>query len=168
MSELKTLAAKAATTTDRGEFTAIAATWTVDRESDQIRRGAFAKTIAAWQQSGKQIPLHWNHSADPEDIVGVVDPASLKETAEGLVVAGKLALDESERAREIWRSVKAGAVALSFGYLVKGEQSRADGIRELTELDLFEISLTPSPANSDTRILDTKSVEPIRIARFSA
>ena len=116
MTVSKTLTAKAATTTDRGEFSALAATWSVDREQDQITRGAFAETISMWQMSGKQLPLHWNHSASPEDIVGTVDPASLKETDEGLHVEGKLDLEESERAREIWRSVKSGAISLSFGY----------------------------------------------------
>jgi HK97 family phage prohead protease len=166
MTELKTLVAKATTTTDLGQFTALAATWGVDREKDQITRGAFAETISMWQMSGKQLPLHWNHSASPEDIVGTVDPSSLKETSDGLYVEGRLDLEESERAREIWRSVKSGAVSLSFGYLVTSERKREDGIRELTELDLFEISLTPSPANSDTRILSTKSVEPVKLASF--
>jgi HK97 family phage prohead protease len=165
MTELKTLTAKA-TTTDRGEFATLAATWSIDRESDQIVRGAFAETSSMWQMSGKQIPLHWNHSSAPEDIVGTVDPSSLKETSDGLVVAGKLALEESEKAREVWRSVKAGAVSLSFGYLIKSEHTREDGIRELVELDLYEISLTPSPANSDTRKLCTKSVAPIQVASF--
>jgi hypothetical protein len=32
------------------------------------------------------------------------------------------------------------------------------GVRELLELDLFEISLTPSPANADTRVLEMKAL----------
>jgi uncharacterized protein len=165
VSELKTLTAKA-TTTDLGQFSAIAASWSQDREGDVITRGAFAQTISMWRLSEKQIPLHWNHSGSPEDIIGTVDPSTLKETDEGLLVEGQLHLEESERAREIWRSVKSGAISLSFGYLVKSEHTRDDGIRELTQLDLYEISLTPAPANSDTRVLSTKSVKPIKIARF--
>jgi phage head maturation protease len=68
----------------------------------------------------------------PVDLVEPID--------DGLLVAGQLHLEESEKAHEIWRSVKAGAVALSFGYLVKPEHTRDDGIRELTELDLYEIT----------------------------
>jgi HK97 family phage prohead protease len=166
MSDVKTLTAKATTVSDLGEFTAIAATWSVDREKDQISPGAFAETISMWQMSDKAIPLHWNHSSDPEDIIGTVDPASMKETSEGLQVNGRLDLEESAKAREIWRSVKSGAISLSFGYLVKDERKGKDGIRVLTQLDLFEISLTPAPVNSDTRILSTKSHQPIQIASF--
>jgi hypothetical protein len=50
-------------------------------------------------------------------------------------------------------------VSLSFGYLATDTFKRADGIQELRELDLFEISLTPAPANPDTRILSLKSTE---------
>lgn len=46
------LEAKATTTTDQGEFTAIAAAYTVDRVKDQIVYGAFTDTIAAWKASG--------------------------------------------------------------------------------------------------------------------
>jgi HK97 family phage prohead protease len=127
---------------------------------------SFAETISMWQMSDKAIPLHWNHSSDPEDIIGTVDPASMKETSEGLQVNGRLDLEESAKAREIWRSVKSGAISLSFGYLVKDERKGKDGIRVLTELDLFEISLTPAPVNSDTRILSTKSHQPVQIATF--
>jgi HK97 family phage prohead protease len=62
--------------------------------------------------------------------------------------------------------VKARAVSLSFGYLVRQSHKRDDGIRELTELDLFEVTLTPVPANEDTRILETKSLPPMRVASF--
>jgi hypothetical protein len=56
--------------------------------------------------------------------------------------------------------MKDNAVSLSFGFLAKDTFKRADGIQELREIDLFEISITPAPANSDTRILSTKSTDP--------
>ena len=33
-----------------------------------------------------------------------------------------------------------------------------DGIYEIKEIDLFEISVTPSPMNPDTRFIDLKNV----------
>jgi hypothetical protein len=48
--------------TELGEFSAIAAAYSIDRDGDQIVRGAFRKTIDRWRSSGKRIPLHWNHS----------------------------------------------------------------------------------------------------------
>lgn len=154
----KTLEAKA-TTTDLGEFTAIAAAYSVDRQHERIIKGAFAATIEAWQESGKRIPLHWDHSAAAEDIVGTVDPASMKETDEGLEVKGKLDLDESPVAKDAWRLMKKNAVALSFGFLVREDAKAKDGIRELKDIDLFEITITPAPANPDTRFIDMKNVE---------
>ena len=142
--------------TDASEFTVLAAAWTLDRQKDQIRRRAFAESITAWKASEKQIPLHWDHSGDPADIVGTVDSQSLAETDQGRFVSGRLHLEESARAREIWGSVKSGAISLSFGYLIKRSRKRNDGTRESLSLDLFEVSLTPSPANGDTRILSTK------------
>lgn len=101
--------------------------------------------------------MHWSHSGKAEDIVGVVDLTSMQETSQGLHVEGKLDLEDSKVAREVWRLVKADAVALSFGYLVVKDRKRRDGVRELRELDIYEVSLTTSPANPDTRVLSAKS-----------
>jgi hypothetical protein len=52
--------------------------------------------------------------------------------------------------------MKANSVGLSFGFLTTA--SHIDGeVRVLDEIDLFEISITPAPANADTRILSTKA-----------
>jgi uncharacterized protein len=156
----KTIKAAARVGTDLGEFSALAAAWSRDRDGDQIVRGAFASSIERWQASGKRVPLHYNHSANPKHIIGWVDPASMREIREGLFVRGKLDLDCSETARDVWRLVKSNTISLSFGYLVTDAFKRTDGIQELRELDLFEVSLTPAPANPDTRILSFKSTDP--------
>lgn len=163
--EHKTLDAKA-TATELGEFTAIAAAYSVDRGNERIIPGAFAKTIENWQASGKQIPLHWDHSGDAKDIIGTVDPASLKETDAGLFVAGKLDLEGSEVAKEAWRAMKSNAMALSFGYMVAEGAEAKDGVYELKAVDLFEISVTPSPMNPDTRFLALKSVTQMKPAEI--
>lgn len=156
----KTLAAKATATTERGEFSAIAAAYTVDRVKDRIIPGAFEKTIAQWRSSGKRIPLHWDHKAGPENIIGSVDPARMQEKpGEGLYVEGALDLEGSEKAREAWRLMKSGAMALSFGYLTPRERKAAGGINELLEIDLFEITVAPHPVNPDTRFIELKSAD---------
>ena len=121
------LAVKAASTvTDLGEFSAIAAAYTVDRQRERIEFGAFAKTIPAWNERGREIPLHWNHSAAAKDIIGTVDPASMHEEPDvGLHVRGQLDIAYSEVAREVWRLVKSNSVALSFGFLTVA--SHAEG-----------------------------------------
>jgi len=145
--------------TDRGEFTAIAAAYTVDRVKDQIIRGAFNATIERWRASGKRVPLHWDHRGEAANVIGSVDPATMRETAEGLQVSGRLDIDSSDTAREAWRSMKNGTMSLSFGYITTKRRKRSDGINELQELDLFEISIAPHPANPDTRIVEMKSID---------
>jgi HK97 family phage prohead protease len=142
---------------DLGEFATIAATYDVDRVKDRIRYGAFKKTIERWRASGKNVPLHWNHSGDAKNIIGSVEPFSMREIAgAGLYLKGNLDLEDSEVARDVWRSMRANTVGLSFGYLVLESHKRAE-YNDLTELDLFEISITPNPANPNTRILEMKS-----------
>jgi len=149
-----------ATATDLGWFTAIAAVFgNVDRDGDRIVKGAFAQSIEAWQSTGRTVPLHWNHSADPDDIVGHVDPRSIVESDRGLVVEGQLDLEGSERARQAWRAMKTGSIGLSFGYLTQKQRKAADGANELLAIDLFEISLTPGPSNPSTAVLNMKSAD---------
>ena len=142
---------------DLGEFEAIAATYDIDRVKDQIVFGAFAKTIAAWRASGKRLPVHWNHSGEAADIIGAIDPATMREIrGEGLHVGGRLDLQDSEVARDAWRSMKNNAVALSFAYLATKKRKRDDGIQELLEIDLFEITICPGPTNPETRFLSMR------------
>jgi HK97 family phage prohead protease len=152
------LAVKAAVTeTEQGSFSAIAAAWTRDRTNERIVRGAFRDTIQRWKDAGRDVPLVWDHSRNAHDIIGSIDSSSMQEQAAGLYVEGRLDLEDSELAREAWRSVKRGRVSLSFGYLTEGEREGRDGIKELTQLDLMEVTLTSVPANADARILGFKS-----------
>jgi hypothetical protein len=60
-----------AVVTDAGIFEALAATWITDRQSERISRGAFRKTITRWRNSGRPVPLHWDHrGGDPQYIIG--------------------------------------------------------------------------------------------------
>jgi phage head maturation protease len=83
----------------------------------------------------------------------------MTETAEGLQVTGKLDIDSSDTAREAWRSMKNNSMSLSFGYVTTKARKRSDGVNELVELDLFEISIVPAPANRDTRVVSMKNMD---------
>jgi len=155
--EHKAVEAQTHVANDLGEFSAFAATYDLDRVKDRIRFGAFEKTIADWRASGKRVPLHWDHRGEAKNVIGSADPASMREVAGlGLYVEGKLDLDDSAVAREAWRSMKDKRVGLSFGYMTVKSRKRGE-VTDLLELDLFEISIVPSPANPQTRILDMKS-----------
>jgi HK97 family phage prohead protease len=107
-----------------------------------------------WREVGRRVPLHWNHVAD--QIIGDVDPAEMWETEDGLEVAGRIDLD-TELGQSVWRSIKANRIGFSFGYVATKTRARRGGGRDLLELDIFEVSATPSPANNQTRVLETKS-----------
>ena len=83
----------------------------------------------------------------------------MKETPDGLEVEATLDLEESALARQVWRLVKSDSVGLSFGYLVTDERERGD-VRELHQIDLFEVSLTPAPMNPEARVLSWKTASP--------
>jgi hypothetical protein len=50
---------------------------------------------------------------------------------------------------------------VQFGYLVPdgGATPRPGGGRHITELDVFEITATPTPMNNQTHVLSTKSID---------
>lgn len=153
--------AKATTTpmTDLGQFRAVVATWDRDRDRDVIRRGAFSHSIQEWRSVGKRLPLHWHHRAD--EIIGEVDPQEMWEDDQGLLIEGKIDLDD-EQGRKVWKQLKANRLGFSFGYVATRSRARKGGGRELLELDVYEVSATPAPANNQTRVLSTKAADESR------
>ena len=63
----------------------------------------------------------------------------------------------------IYREIDRGSLrALHAGgrlYLTIDAVKRADGVREIRKLDVFEISATATPMNAGTRVLSTKAAE---------
>jgi hypothetical protein len=55
--------------------------------------------------------------------------------------------------------MKTNSIGLSFVYLTRKQRRAVDGANEPLAIDLFEVSLTPAPANADTRILSMKAAE---------
>jgi HK97 family phage prohead protease len=152
MEHLTLKAATTVTDTELGEFEAIVSAWEADRENDSIAPTAFDNTIAAWRESGKNLPLLFEHG---QEVVGYIDPETMRTAADGLVAEGNIDR-ESERGPQAWRMIKSGVAGFSIGYMAK-ERPRADGGRELVEIDLLEISITSKPMNAATRALSWKS-----------
>ena len=158
------LALKATTTaTDQelGQFEALASAWSADREQDTITRDAFDRSIEAWQWTGKNIPLLFEHTTT---VVGAIDPHTMHATEQGLVVAGEVDR-ESEEAQQAWRAVKSGVAGFSIGFIAESRPRKGGG-RELYEIDLLEISFTTRPVQGATKVLGWKSLVPIQIASF--
>ena len=106
-----------------------------DRSNDVVAPGAFAQTLT---RTGGEVRMLWQH--DPSEPIGVWN--SIQEDTHGLKVACRLLLDV-QRGAEALALLKAGALdGLSIGYsVVEATVDPNTGLRTLTELDLWEISL---------------------------
>jgi len=151
-----TLKAVAPVTTDEGVFEAVISTADVDRERDVVDPDAMVRALSAWTTTNKLIPLAWNHGSDPEDVVGHIDPETVRRVDDEVVAGGQVDLD-TPRGREVWGLAKSGTLGFSFGYLATDIFERPDGIRVINGLDVFEITATSTPMNAGTRVLSTKA-----------
>lgn len=127
-----------------------------DSYGDVIAPGAFTETIKAREESGHPFPLCWNH--DLNMIIGKVD--SIEDTEKGpLMTATFFDTPLAQEKREI---VKSGAVyQFSFAYDVLdwAPVELEDGTKanELREIELFEISIVPIPANQRAVMTEVKA-----------
>ena len=112
-----------------------------DAGRDLIRPGAFARTLAARRDP---LPLCWQHRAELR--VGWIE--RLAEDARGLRVIGVIDNPDGRAAL----ALRQGAVdGLSFGYRARGFRHDVTG-RELTDIDLFEVSLVTHPMQAGARV----------------
>ena len=116
-----------------------------DSGGDVVRAGAFARPVG----EGKRLPLLWQHAAD--EPIGFVE--RLSEDGRGLRVVARVAAD-TRRGGDAAALLKAGALdGLSFGYRVRASRpDRARGLRELTDLEIIEVSLVTFPMQPRARI----------------
>lgn len=114
-----------------------------DSGGDVVRHGAFARAV------GGSVPLLWQHDASTP--IGLVD--RIAEDGRGLRVIAAIA--DTARGRDAFALLQSGALSgLSFGYrVVASRPDRARGVRELTDLDLLEVSLVTFPMQPLARVL---------------
>lgn len=121
---------------DNGEFTGYASMFgNVDLGGDVIERGAFKEIVK--NAAGKVVVL-WQHAT--RSPIGVAD---VKQDDKGLSFTGSLVLEDPQ-ARTAQAHMKAGSVrGMSIGYdvLDGGAKILESGIRQLTGLKLWEISV---------------------------
>ena len=140
---------------DQGIISGYASTYTKDAYGDVIQPGAFAQSI---KDKRGRVPILFGH--DAASWVGF--STSLAEDHKGLLATAKLATTTTG-GRDAFELVKAAQAAdyrvgLSIGFVTKDWDNSDDGGRLLKEIDLWEISLTPFPANRLSRIDEAKSV----------
>ena len=123
-----------------------------DQGGDIVEPGAFAASLK--RRPARDVRLLFQH--DPSEPIGLW--TTLREDARGLFVQGRL-MPEVSRGAEVLALMRAGAVdGLSIGYrTVRARRDAARGLRILTEIDLWEVSIVTFPMLPDARISGVKS-----------
>lgn len=137
---------------EAGQFTGLASTYggEPDAYGDVVLPGAFTDTLA---KRGREIPILWAH-----DTANPVGLGELSDSVEGLRIKGQLDLD-TQAGRDAFSRVKKRIVQkLSIGYRVAENGAQMKGnIRQLSRIELFEVSLVTLAANESARITAVKA-----------
>lgn len=165
-----------------GEFDAIVSVFgNVDYDNDIAMPGAFVKGLERWKSSPNNLPILWNHDdQDPMSNIGQVTEAEelgandprIPEWADphvkahgGLWIRGQL--DAGPEAGAVARQVNVllknrRITEFSYAYNVPpgGAKKNADGVRELHQIELLEVSPVPRGANALTQLVGAKGGAP--------
>lgn len=151
---------------DAGKFSGYASTYNLDLQNDRIQPGAFAQSIA--DKKGK-VPIFFNH----EDWVGF--STSLAEDGKGLAMSAELALGNTISDNAYALLQKAAELDFRVGMSIGFTATDWDwdgNIRTLKEINLYEVSITPFPAQPKAFISDVKTFRDLEkhlreVERFS-
>ena len=145
---------------EAGTFEALVSVWaTIDSYDEVVAPGAFANTL---QDRGLP-PVVWNHSQEPP--IGAIESA--QETDEGLTVKGRLFVEDNPLSRQVWRAMverdgngahvlsdwSFSGVATDWGWREIDERQ----VRELREIELWEVGPVLVGANPDAKLQSVKS-----------
>lgn len=119
----------------------------VDFGGDKIVRGAFAETL----RSKRTVPMLWQHRDDQP--IGLWHHMS--EDDYGLKVRGRIS--DTVAGRDALTLLRDGVIAgLSIGYRVRDYRINGD-VRELTKIDLLEVSVATFPMNPKALVSAVKA-----------
>ena len=117
---------------------------TPDAYGDVIVKGAFLDSLA--QRSPKHLYEHFEPIGKTLEI---------HEDDTGLL--GRWSIVDTTAGTDAYKLAKAGVLdSLSIGYVPVDYEYRADGVRLLTKIDLYEVSSVAVPAQPRARITDVK------------
>ena len=123
-----------------------------DLGRDVLMPGAFKNSLK--KQGAGSVRMLFQH--DPNVPIGVWD--IVREDDRGLYVKGRLTLDV-EKAREVHALMLDGGLnGLSIGFkTIKGKRDQKTGVRQIFEVDLWEISVVTFPMLPEAKITSVKT-----------
>lgn len=127
----------------------------VDLGGDVVTKGAFTQTLF---HKKNKVKLFLDHHYRVSDVAGI---AHLTDDEKGLALDGELPI-EIPSVKEVHDKIKflidrGEEMGLSIGYDIVKAKMRDDGVRELKEISLGEVSLTPFPMNTESTIYSAKA-----------
>lgn len=127
-----------------------------DSYGDVVVKGAFSSFLQKISLSRKVVPVFYGHNMeDPRANIGRV--LTLAEDDYGLKFDAQLDISGDTYGRIVYDQLKDGRLdSMSFGYQVLDYSIEKD-VTELKELELFEISVVPIPANPAAKITEVKA-----------
>lgn len=146
---------------DAGSIAGYASTWIrePDAYGDIVAKGAFLESIDKIKESGKVLPLLFNHDSNTlNNYIGTV--TDLAEDDHGLKFEANFDdTPEGQRARQLAMDGRLAKFSFAYDVLDQGEVELEDGRKanELRKLDIHEVSLVLYPANPDTSIVGVKA-----------
>lgn len=148
---------------EKGKFTGYGSVFgELDSYRDIVVKGAFKNTLARFKELKRKVPMLWQHNS--RQPMGVY--TDVKEDSYGLFVEGEINMD-TQVGREGYSLMKQGALSgLSIGYdTVMFKDDDVKLVRELHEVDLWEISPVTFPAGDSARIQTVKSWDDLTTLR---
>lgn len=138
-----------------------------DRQDEIVARGAFAKAVAAINAGTVNVPLISAVEHEWEDVGAVVGRVvKAREDDTGLWVRADFGPDD--HSQQVRQKTLTGGLSFSVGGFVRqARQVNVAGkkVRELLELDLAHVLLTPTPANRSARVLAAKTAGPSGLSK---
>lgn len=140
---------------------------TVDSYGDTIVKGAFKATLKEWKAQKKLPKLLLQHGGGgffggaADDMIPIGKWDEMHEDDHGLYMKGRLFDVDTDRAKATYAALKAGELdGLSIGFRTrKSKMDEETGIRTLTDIQLFEVSLVTFPANDPARVTGVKTFD---------
>lgn len=148
-----------------GEFEAVVSTFgNIDSYNERIIPGAFTKSISDYADQGRRFKVLWSHNIErpigTAELVQMMPgddrlPEEMRANG-GLMAIGTLALDTFD-GEQASKHLAAGTFdEFSIGFMVKNDRIADDGVRELLDLDIFEVSPVVVGANRQTGLVSLK------------